>query len=98
MNVDLSHDYFGFAVMYAKFYSNNPRNFINCFLKFNSVRMVCDEVVRTLKRDGTFKELKGDFSQYANKQKIEEKWKPVLAEILLIIYSIVRPDTAEDAE
>jgi len=32
----------------------------------------------------------GDFTEYANKQPVGEKWKKVLADVLLIIFNIIK--------
>lgn len=89
----------GLALIYSRFYTESGRNFINCFLKFPSIRSACQMIVHSSKRDGSFNECKGkDFTGYVEKLNLESKWKPVLADILLIIYSITRPDIAPDVD
>lgn len=83
------------SLTYAKEYSANPKNFITCFIKFDSIKTVCAFVVQSYKHIGAFAEcltLGKDFTDYANRQMIEDKWKRVLAEILLILYSIIKPN------
>lgn len=79
------------SLKYAGFYQSNARNFITCFIKFASIKTACAFIVQSYKHLGVFAECVGDFSDYANRQPIAEKWKPVLADVLLIIYSIMRP-------
>lgn len=78
--------------LYAKEYVKNPKNFIVCFLKYKTVRSCCEAIVITYKQIGAFKECQAtgkDFSDYANKLNLSDKWKRVLAEILLIIYVVI---------
>lgn len=80
------------SIMYAKEYEVRPKNFLVCFLKYDSIKMACYEIVQIYKKIGAFadcEKLGKDFSEYANKQNIDEKWKRVLAELLLIIWSIL---------
>jgi hypothetical protein len=76
---------------YAESYKRDPGAFISTFLKFNSFRMACCLVVFTARKHGLLDELKGrkDFSGWVEKQRIEERWKPVLSNLLLIIYGVV---------
>jgi len=81
------------SLIYANQYQSNPKNFIVCFIKYQSIRTVCAWIIGTYKHQGIYNECKQsgkDFSDYANKQPIPDKFKRVLAEILLIIYSIVK--------
>ena len=80
------------VMTYARQYQENPKNWIQCYLKFQSIRSACKMIVKTFKDSGVFEDCKKcgkDFSEYANKQKLELKWKNVLSEILLIMYSII---------
>ena len=80
------------SLVYAEQYQRNPVTFINCFLKYPSIKTACAFIIQSYKHTGVFAEcLKcgKDFTGYANKQDIPEKWKRVLAEILIIIYSII---------
>lgn len=82
------------SMTYANQYQTNPKNFISCFLKYQSIRTVCAWIIGTYKHQGIFDECKAtgkDFTEYANRQNVPDKWKRVLAEILLIIYSILNP-------
>lgn len=76
---------------YAEAYKRDPEAFISTFLKFNSLRMACCLVTYTARKYGFLDELKGkqDFSQWANKQDVEERWKPLLANLMLIIWGVL---------
>lgn len=86
----LIDEYIGLSLKYAKIYQQTPKAFISSFSKFSSVKMCCSWIVWAYKKDGIFQDCTGDFSEWANKQPVEEKWKRVLAEILKIIHSIVK--------
>lgn len=90
INEVISETMISLSVNYAREYERDPRSFISCFLKFPSVRSACAWIVWSYKKTGTFNECKGDFSEWANKQKVGEKWKRVLAEVLKIIHSIIQ--------
>lgn len=77
------------SLMYASEYEKNPKNFIRCFLKFKGIRSVCEQIVNVYKKIGAFDSNGKDFSEWVNKQPLEEKCKKVLTEMLLIIYSII---------
>ena len=80
------------SLIYTEKYQNDAKLFITCFIKFASIKTACAFIVQSYKHTGAYKDclLSGkDFSGYANKQPIETKWKRVLAEVLLIIYSIL---------
>jgi len=82
------------SLVYSKNYESNAKVFMSCFLNYPSIRTACAFIVQSYKHLGLFAECQAsgkDFSDYANKQPIEEKWKRVLAEILLIIFSILNP-------
>lgn len=86
----LVDEYIGLSLKYAKIYEQTPKVFISSFLKFTSVKMCCSWIVWAYKKDGIFKDCTGDFSEWANRQDVEEKWKRVLADIVKIIHSIVK--------
>jgi hypothetical protein len=105
LRVSISEEYdagmLGLSLLYAKQYAKNGINFINCFLKFPSIRSACAAIVWSAKHDGSFKEAEAtgkDFSNYTEKLKLDPKWKPVLADTLLILYSIIQPDSAKDVD
>ena len=77
-------------VDWANSYKENPKSFLNTFLKFNSQRMAACLIIFACRKNGILKELKGkkDFSEWVGKQRIEERWKPVLENLLLIIWGI----------
>lgn len=76
------------SLSYVKQYEENPRNFINCFIKFQSVRMACAFIRNAYERSGALAECRklGDFSEYS--KRVDERWQKVLADILVIIYSV----------
>lgn len=76
---------------YAESYKRNPGAFISTFLKFNSFRMACCLVTFSARKNGLLDELKGkkDFSQWVEKQDLEDRWKPVLSNVLLIIWGVI---------
>ena len=79
------------SILYASEYSKSGKNFVTCFLKYKSIRLVCEQIVLVYKKLGIFEDCKKDgkdFTGYANKQVISGKSKEILADILLIIYSI----------
>lgn len=81
------------SLTYARSYEKNPKAFISSYKKYNSIRMVCDWIVYTYKYIGAFDECKllgKDFSEWANRQDVEDKYKTNLAEFMLIIYSILK--------
>lgn len=80
------------SITYANLYRSNPKNFITCFLRYQSIRSCSAWIVHTYKQIGAFEECKQtgkDFTGYCDKLKIDQKWKRVLAELLLIIYSLL---------
>jgi len=79
------------AIMYAKMYQDDPRSFVQCFIKFESIRQVCAFIVKSFKNVGAFEECLQtgkNFDEWSQKQNVPEKYKRVLSEFLLIIYSI----------
>lgn len=80
------------SIEYAELYKANPKNWLTCFVRFPSVRASCAFIVNAYKRNGALAECQAtgkDFTEYANKQNIPENFKRVLADMLLIIYSIL---------
>lgn len=80
------------SLTYARSYEKNPKAFINSYKKYNSIRLVCDWIVYTYKYIGAFDECKvlgKDFTEWANRQDVDDKYKTNLANIMLIIYSIL---------
>lgn len=90
LNAIITESCFSLSLIYAKNYSNDPKNFLTCFVKFKSIRMACSWIVWGYKKSGIFKDCTGDFSEWANKQKVDDRWKPVLNDVLKIIFSIVK--------
>lgn len=81
------------SLTYARCYQKNPKAFIGSYKRYNSIRLVCDWIVYTYKYIGAFEECKAlgkDFTEWANRQDVEEKHKKNLAELMLIIYSILK--------
>ena len=79
-------------ITFSKEYKDNPKAFINSFIKYDSIKMVCEYVIKYARRSGILDELEGqkDFTEWAFKQRISEKWKPVLSELLLIIWGTTK--------
>lgn len=80
------------AVFYAGMYKRNPKMTIQMFLTCKSVQIFWAHIVAYFKKANIFEECQAtgkDFSEYANKQNIPDKFKRVLADMLLIIYSIL---------
>lgn len=74
------------SIKYAEIYNRDGKLFVRCFLKYKSIREACEEIVKSYKRAGI--ELEGDFSRYAGKQNLPEKWRGVLDMVLRVIYTI----------
>ena len=82
-------------ITYSKSYQENPRSFINSFIKYDSIKMACQYVIKYARVSGILEELEGknDFSEWAFKQRINEKWKPVLSDLLLIIWGTTKDES-----
>ena len=79
------------SLSYARLYEENPKAFINSFKKYKSIRMACEWMIYTYKYIGAFEEVKAlgkDFTDWANKQDVEEK--QTLADTMLILYFILK--------
>ena len=79
------------GVTWAKLYKLNGKTFINTLVKFQSMRTAAAWVVWSYKYYGIFEDCRStgkDFAGYCNKLDIEEKFKRVLAELLLVLYFI----------
>ena len=44
------------ALKYAAVYKANGFNFINCFLKYKSIRSACAEIVKVMKDEGVYQD------------------------------------------
>ncbi len=98
---DYKKTFTALALKYAAIYKANGFNFINCFLKYKSIRSACAEIVKVMKDEGIFQEAEKtgkDFTDYSEKFNLNEKDKKTLAEILLIIYAIITETVSEGAE
>lgn len=83
------------SLVYAKQYETKGEVFIRCFIRFGSIRTACAFIRKAYKQQGLFADCLAacagqDFTGYAEKQPLADKWKPVLADMLVIIYSIVK--------
>jgi len=97
---DYKKTFTALALKYAAVYKANGFNFINCFLKYKSIRSACAEIVKVMKDEGIFQEAEKtgkDFTDYSEKFNLNEKDKKTLAEILLIIYTITTETVSEGA-
>src|SRR5688500_1930180 len=80
------------SFVYANAYQKNGTAFIVSFIKYPSIRMACESIVAEYKKSGALddcRKLGKDFTEYASKQPVDERWKPILANMLLIIYGII---------
>lgn len=92
-NEIMNNSFVELSLTYARAYEENPKNFVKCYIKHKSIRMCCDWIVYTYKYIGAFDECKQigkDFTDWANRQNVEEKQKQPLADFMLIIYSIIK--------
>jgi hypothetical protein len=88
-----NHSFVEISLTYARNYEKNPKAFISAYKQYNSIRLVCDWIVYTYKYIGAFDECKAlgkDFTDWANRQDVDNKYKKGLAEFMLIIYSIIK--------
>lgn len=79
------------SIQYARLYQENGKAFIGAFLKYGSVRMACGWILTVYSWTGAMKEVGEsgkDFSGWVDKLDLDQKWKRVLSETLLIIYAI----------
>jgi hypothetical protein len=88
-----NHSFVEISLTYARNYEKNPKAFISAYKQYNSIRLVCDWIVYTYKYIGAFDECKAlgkDFTEWASRQDVDDKDKTNLANIMLIIYSILK--------
>lgn len=84
-------EFINLSLLYAREYEKDGKVFISSFFKFNSVRWVCREIVIVYKNTGAFAECeKKDFSEWVGKLNLEDRWKPVLSDVLVLIYNLVK--------
>lgn len=98
---DYKKTFTALALKYAAVYKANGFNFINCFLKYKSIRSACAEIVKVMKDEGVYQDAEKtgkDFTDYSEKFNLNEKDKKTLAEILLIIYAITTETVSENTE
>ena len=98
---DYTKTFTDLALKYAAIYKANGFNFINCFLKYKSIRSACAEIVKVMKDEGVYQDAEKtgkDFTEYSEKFNLNEKDKKTLAEILLIIYAITTETVSENTE
>ena len=91
-NEIVNNSFVELSLTYAREYEKNPKNFINCYIKHKSIRVVCKWIVFTYKYIGAFEEVKAqgkDFSNWVNKQNLNEQDKKSFNEVLMIIHSII---------
>jgi len=79
-------------ITFSKEYKENPKAFISSFIKLYSIKMACEYVIKYARKEGILKELEGqkDFTEWVDKQRIDQKWKPILNELLLIIWGATK--------
>ena len=79
------------SLLYRDWYTRDGKSFVRCFINDRGVKFISLNIVAEYKKIGAFDDcLKcgKDFVTYANKQHLPDKWKSVLADILLIIYNL----------
>lgn len=79
------------SCLYKDWYVKDGRSFVRCFISDRGVKFISMNIVAEYKKIGAFDDcLKcgKDFVAYANKQDLPDRWKAVLADILLIIYNL----------
>ena len=76
------------SLYYASVYEKEPKQFLGAFIRNKSIRTACVFIVSTYKQIGF--ESEKDFTDWANKQRVPEKSKRTLAEIVKIIYEIIK--------
>jgi hypothetical protein len=74
--------------VYAEEYKRDPRSFIQSFLKYDSIKMASCLVIFNARKQGLLNEVDKDFSDWVNKRDLPERWKPVLSNLLLIIWAV----------
>jgi hypothetical protein len=92
-NEIVNNSFVELSLTYAREYEKNPRNFVNCYIKHKSIQMCCNWIVFTYKYIGAFEECKQlgkDFTDWADRQKIKDDQKKPLAELMLVLYSILK--------
>lgn len=91
VNAEMDEWFVQLAIKYARMYQDDPRVFLQCFVKYESIRQAAAFVVHSFKKVGAFEECLQsgkNFEEWSQKQNVPEKYKRVLSEFLLIIYSI----------
>lgn len=79
-------------IIYANWYKRDPKGLLREFLNNEGVRMIACLIIFTCRKNGLLGELKGkkDFKEWVNKQNLEERWKPVMENFLLILWGCTR--------
>lgn len=77
-------------IEYANWYKRDPKGFIKFYLNSSGMKMIAVLINFSCLKNGLLKELEGqkDFSEWVNKQSLEERWKPVLNKFLLILWGV----------
>lgn len=93
-NQILNNGFVNLSLEYARLYKLNPKEFINTYKNNKSVKNVCSSIVLAYKSTGMFQqciELANGktFTEYAKKH-TEEQYVESFADILLILYSIIK--------
>lgn len=76
------------AIDYSK---NYGKNFIECFIKYKSIRMACGFACRWFEKEFGDCTVKKDFMEYCQRQKLSERDKKLLNRTLNMIF-ILRMD------
>jgi hypothetical protein len=73
------------AVAYAKLYQNNGNDFVNSFIKYESVRAACSFAVNNFEKNIQSYEPDEKISNYVSKLKLDERQTRLLARTLKMI-------------
>ena len=74
--------------IYAEKYVKNKKLFISVYFDCFSIRNIWRSIVCVYKRNGLWDQCEGDFSEWANRQKVDDK--QLLADMMRIIYSLIK--------
>lgn len=79
-------------IFYANEYKERPRVLLNSFIKFKSIKNGAVLIIFMCRKNGMLAELKGqkDFKEWVNKQPLEEKWKSVFNNFLIILWGCTK--------
>jgi hypothetical protein len=74
--------------IYSEKYLKDKKLWFDVYLNCFSIRNLWRSIVCVYKKNGLWDQCDGDFSEWANRQKVENK--QLLADVLRIIYSLTK--------